>query len=122
MDIELSRGNWSIGLLIAGVIAVTMIYKVIKYRGLKGAAFGAPLREEIGELELSKRGLTKTKLRVHVLDPSHPDEGPHVGIEVIHSTVASWEMRPVSLTRSEARLLAKELSEAADVSERKAAG
>ena len=89
---------------------------------LEGAVFGVPLREKIGELELAKRGLIKTKLRVHVLDPSHPSDGPHVGIEVIQSTFASWDMRPVSLTRAEARLLAEVLSQAADVSERKAAG
>jgi hypothetical protein len=121
MEVELSRGNWWIALVIAGVVTVPMIYKVIKYRGLKGAAFGVPLREKIGELELSNRGLTKTKLRVHVLDPTSPGDGPHVGMEVIQSTFASWEMRPVSLTRSEARLLAEELSQAADASERKAA-
>ena len=122
MEVEISRGTWWIALVVAAVVVVPMIYKIIKYRGLKGAAFGVPLGEKIGELELNSRGLTKTKLRVHVLDPSHPGDGPHVGMEVIQSTLASWEMRPVSLTRAEARLLAQELSQAADVSEGKAAG
>ena len=122
MEVEMTRGNWWIALVVAGIIVVPMIYKGIKYGGLKGAVFGVRLREKIGELELTQRGLTRTKLRVHVLEPTGPGDGPHVGIEVIQSTLASREMRPVSLTRSEARRLAEQLSQAASVSERKATG
>ena len=122
MEVELTHGNWWIVLLIAGVVAVPMIYRIVRYGGLKGAAFGAPVLEKIGDVEPSTRGLTKTKLKVHVLDPSRPADGPHVGMEVIYSSFGSWEMRGISLTRSEARLLAQELTQAADRSERKAAG
>ena len=99
--------------MLFGAVAASMIFKVIKHRGWKGAMFGAPVREMLAELELSRRGMTKTKLKVNVLDPHDPGEGPHVGVEVIHSTIGSWEMKPVSLTRAEARRFAEALLQAA---------
>ena len=122
MEVELTQGHWRIGLIIAALITVPMIYRLVRYRGFKGAAFRAPVLKKIGELEPSNPGFTKTKLRIHVLDPERRGDGPHVGIEVIRSTFASWEMSGISLSRSEARLLADELLQAADASERRAAG
>jgi hypothetical protein len=118
MEIELTRDTWWIALVVFGAVLVPTIYKAVRNRGLRGAMFGAPLLQKIGELELSRGGLTKTKLRVHALDPRDRVDGPHVGIEVVRSTFASWEMSPVSLTRSEARQLADELSRAIETSER----
>ena len=103
--------------IIFALVAVSMIFKIIKYRGLKGAMFGAPVGTQTGELELPRRGMTKTKLKVHVLNPADAGDGPHVGVEVIHSTIGSWEMKPVSLTRIEARRFAEELLRAAEASE-----
>jgi hypothetical protein len=100
-----------------GVVAASMLFKSIKHRGWKGAMFGAPVVRQIGELELPRRGMVKTKLKLHVLDPSDAGEGPHVGVELIQSAIGSWEMKPVSLTRAEARRLAEELVRAADASE-----
>ena len=57
--------------------------------------------------------MVKTKLKVHVLDPRDASGGPHVGVEVIHSTFGSWEMKSVSLTRAEAQKLAEQLTLAA---------
>jgi hypothetical protein len=57
--------------------------------------------------------MVKTKLKVHVLEPRDRGAGPHVGIEVIHSTFGSWSMSPISLTRTESQRLAEELSRAA---------
>lgn len=94
-----------------------MLFKVIKNGGWKGAMFGAPVRSESSVLELTRRGFGKTKLKIHVLDPVDKNEGPHIGIEVIQSTFGSWEMSPVSLSRSEARKLAEDLLRAASESE-----
>jgi len=103
--------------VIFGLVAANLVFKIIKNRGWKGAMFGAPLGTLTSEMELSSRGLTTTKLKVHVLDPRDPGEGPHVGVEVIHSTFGSWETKPVSLTRTEAWWFAEELSRAAEASE-----
>jgi hypothetical protein len=119
MEVELTHGNWWMAFVIAAVILAPMVYRVVRYRGLKGAAFRAPVLKKIGEIETRSRGLKKTKFRIHVLGSQHQSDGPDVGIEVIDSTFASSEMRCVSLTRSEARMLADELSQAADASERK---
>ena len=103
--------------IVVGVVGANIIFKIVKNRGWKGWLFGAPVGQQIGELELPRRGMIKTKLKVHILDPRDAGEGPHVGVEVIQSTIGSWEMKPLSLTRTEARRFAAELVQAADRSE-----
>ena len=103
--------------VIFGLVAASTVFKVIKNRGWKGAMFGAPVGRQTGEMELPRRGMIKTKLKIHVLDPADAGEGPHVGVELIHSTIGSWEMKPLSLTREEARRFAGELLRATEASE-----
>ena len=55
--------------VIFGLVAARFVYKAIKNGGLRGAMFGAPLRRLVSEMELETRGMVKTKLKVHVLDP-----------------------------------------------------
>ena len=119
---EITRDNVWIILAIVGVILLPNLYKAIRHRGFKGAMFGAPLVREIAELELSAGRLTRTTLRIHVLDPADRGDGPHVGIEVVRSTFASWETSPISLTRTEARQLAEQLSRAVETSDSKTVG
>lgn len=121
MEIEITRNNGWMALVAIGVILLPMLYKALRHRGLKGAMFGAPLVREIAELELATRGLTRTRLRIHLLDPHDRGLGPHVGVEIVRSSLASWESSPIALTRSEARQLADQLSRAAESSESSAA-
>jgi hypothetical protein len=121
MEIEIGSGS-TIFFVVFGVVAAGILYKVIRHGGFKGAMFGAPVSHQIGEMEFGRRGLINTKVKVHVLSPHDPGAGPHVGIEVIHSTIGSWEMKPVALTRGEAKQLAEELLRAADASERTKSG
>jgi hypothetical protein len=114
MEIE---GPGKIALIFLGLAALQMVYKLVRNRGWRGAMFGAPVKRQVGMLELDRRGMVKTKLEVHVLEPREPTEGPHVGVSVIRSSVGSWQAQPVSLTRSEARRLADDLRQAADASE-----
>jgi hypothetical protein len=110
--------NWeTVFYVIFGLVAASMIFKIIKNRGWKGAMFGAPVVSQIGEMELARRGMFETKLKFHALDPSDGSNGPHVGVEVVHSSFGSWETRAVSLTRDEARRFAEELLQAAKASE-----
>jgi hypothetical protein len=95
-----------------GLITAGMLFKVIRNRGFRGAMFGAPLRRLVWELELETRGMVKTRLKIHVLEPRNASAGPHVGIEVVHSTFGSWQMSPIALTRVEAQKLADQLSAA----------
>jgi hypothetical protein len=106
-------GAIKFNLLLTGAVAAFLLFKIIKHRGWKGALFGAPVRQQLAEIELARGGMVKTKLKVNVLDPHDPAEGPHVGVEIIRSTIGSWEMKPVSLTRAEARRFAEELLRAA---------
>lgn len=103
--------------VVFGLVAASVVYKAIKNKGLRGAMFGAPLRRLVSDMELEPRGMMKTKLKVHVLDPPDVSGGPHVGVEVIHSTLGSWEMKPISLTRAEAQRLAEQLMLAVKESE-----
>jgi hypothetical protein len=97
-----------------GLVAANLLFKVVRNRGLRGALFGAPVKGTIAELELEQRGLVSTKLRIHQLDTSQGGGGPEIGLEVVYKTFASWEMKPVSLSREEARKLAAALVTAAD--------
>ena len=117
MEIELSHGTRWIFAAAIGVALLLTAIRAIRNRGLKGALFGVPLRQKLAEIALSNNGGTKVTLKVNVLEPRNPSEGPHVGIEVVRTTFGSWDARPVSLTRSEARQLAQELSLAANASE-----
>jgi len=108
--------------VIFSLVAAWMLFKVIKNRGWKGAMFGAPTRKMTCEMKLGARDGVHTKLKLHTLDPHDRDQGPHVGVEVIHWTFGSWRMSPVSLTRAEARKLAEELSCAAKDSETESIG
>jgi hypothetical protein len=101
--------------LIAGVIFAFWGFKIIKHRGVKGAMFGAELGDTVGELALSTNPLAKSTVKVHRLKGRDASTGPHVGVELRFSSVlGAWEMRPVSLTRAQARELANLLSRAAE--------
>jgi hypothetical protein len=108
--------------VVFGLVAANLLFKVAKNRGFRGALFGAPIRRTIAELELEHGGLVSTKVRIHQLDTSRGGGAPDIGIEVVHKTFASWEMTPVSLSREEARSLAAALVAAADQTSNVGAG
>lgn len=82
-----------------GIIAY-FVYLVIPYRGFRGAMFGSKLRRTVGEVQGTSAGLVRSRVRVHVLDSKNTPE-KHVGLEFIASSVASYQMMPISLSRSE---------------------
>lgn len=97
---------------IFGLVAVYMLYQVVRNRGFRGAMFGAPVAGTVGELDLGRRGMVRTRLKVHRLE-SKDATSPEVGVEFVTSTIGSWHMIPVALTRSEAVALSALLSQAA---------
>ena len=93
----------------------SMIYKIVRNRGFRGALFGAPVRSTMAELELQSRGMVKSRLKIHELDGRA--RGIEVGLEIIHTSVGSWQTVPVSLSAHEARRLAEILAQAAQRAE-----
>ena len=59
--------------------------KILRYRGWREALFGAPVLSTVGELELPRRGMLKTRLKVHRIDGRA--KGVDVGLEITVSTV-----------------------------------
>ena len=68
------------------------------------------------ELEFKPNSMVTTKLKLPALDPRDKSRGPPIGIEIIYSLFASWEVKPLALTRAEAQRLAQELTRAAQAS------
>jgi hypothetical protein len=78
--------------------------------GLQTKLFGSRVERVIGAMELDRRGILNSRLRVHKLtSPDRP-----IAIELTFTTFASWQRIPVVLTRDQARALARLLTDAAD--------
>ena len=74
------------------LVIAPVVYRVARNGGLKGAVFNAPVARAISELDL-RRGGTRTKLQVYLLDPRDPVRGPHIGIALRSSTASAWAIR-----------------------------
>ena len=96
---------------VVALVAANLLLKIVRHRGFRGALFGAPIRTTVSEIDLRARGMVKSRLKVHTL--AGGDGAPQVGLEVVHSTVGSWQMTPVSLSAAEAHRLAEALEQAA---------
>jgi hypothetical protein len=96
---------------LAGLALVFFLYQVIKNRGFRGAIFGAPVVRTIGELDLGRQGMVRTKLRVHRLETAEPSS-PEIGIEVSTTTIGSFNIAPIRLSRSQAMALNTLISQA----------
>jgi hypothetical protein len=94
------------------LVWVHLLYQVVKNRGFRGAMFGAPVARTIGELDLGRRGIVRTRLKVHCLE-QRDDLLPNIGVEFVHTTFGSFAMSPLSLTRDQANTLSALLSQAA---------
>ena len=92
-------------------VAAHLVFKVFRHGGFRGALFGAPIRATVAEIELPRRGMVKSRLKVHTLAGDRGE--PEVSLEIVHSTVGSWQMMPVSLSAEQAQRLADALADAA---------
>ena len=98
--------------VIAGVAIVgAALFKIIKYRGVKAAMFGAQLVGTVGEVTVNANLFQEgCSVKVHRLKSPNASGGPHIGVEID----SSWEVPPVVLTRAQAQRLSKLLSQAAE--------
>ena len=87
-----------------------LLWRIRRKGGLRGMMFGAPVRATITEIELEPRGPVKSRLRIHTLGGAN--DAPRIGVEVVHSSFASWGMVPISLSTMDARRLAEALDQA----------
>jgi hypothetical protein len=97
---------------IVGLVLAYMLYQVVRNKGFRGAMFGARVAGTVGELDLGRRGMVRTRLKVHRLESKNTNS-PEVGLEFVASTIGSWQMIPVALTKSEALELSTLLAQAA---------
>ena len=97
---------------VVALFGLHLLYQVVRNRGFRGAMFGAPVARTIGELDLGRRGMLRTRLKVHCLE-RRDDASPDVGIELVHTTFGSFAMSPLCLTRDQANSLSALLSQAA---------
>jgi hypothetical protein len=88
---------------IFAAFVVFFILRIVKYRGFKAAIFGGHIENTVGEVEGASQSLGSVKLRVHVLSGGGPERA--VGIELVATTFASYQMLPISLSVSGAEAL-----------------
>ena len=101
--------------VIAGIVVAVWIFQMVRHRGFRGAMYGAEVSQTVGMLTLNPNRLAKSTVKVHRLSPRDPAAGPNVGMELGFSSVlGAWEMRPVALTKQQAKDLSKLLGEAAE--------
>ena len=85
-------------LVFFAVIAVLLgrlAYYILKYGGLKAAMFGGHIGRTVGEVRGTRR-LGNVKLRVHTLSDGSEDRA--VGIELVATTIGSYQMLPITLS------------------------
>ena len=93
--------------IVIGFIALTFgsfVFKIIKNGGFKGAMFGAPILKTLGQVSGgSSSKIIGIYVNVHVLGGNNPDRT--IGLEIVAKSIASYQMMPVTLSKTEARKL-----------------
>lgn len=92
-------------------IVGTSLYRIVKYGGFKAAMFGGHIESTLGEVKGTGR-MVNVKLRVHALSGGGDDRA--VGIELVATTIASYQMLPITLSIEGAHELIGLLQEAVD--------
>src|SRR5438045_4638379 len=93
-----------------GAIVVTFAYRIVRYRGFKAAMFGASIDRTVGEVEGTGTTLGRVRLRVHALSGGRDRA---VGVELVATTIASYQMLPITLSVTDTEELIALLKEAA---------
>jgi hypothetical protein len=97
--------------IIFGVVVAVWIYKLVAHGGLRGAMFGARVKATVGEIDLNAGGFIKQKLLIYRLESGSDAD---IGLELRATTLASYQMQPVPLTKAQARTLSQLLAKAAE--------
>jgi hypothetical protein len=95
------------------IVVLSLLYRVAKYGGVRGALLGARSDRTIGELDLGRRALLRTRLRVHRLDVDGADQ-PRIMLEVVRMTFMAYQTSPIALRTEDATMLRDLLARAAE--------
>ena len=94
-------------LAVIAFFALSFVYKIFKNGGIKGALFGSPIKQTIGEVVESGKTI-KSSLKIHQL------ENGKIGIEFITKTIGSYQVMPLSLSKIETENLISLLKSASN--------
>lgn len=86
--------------VVFALIVLNLIAQVLR-KGLRGAMFGARVASTTGEVDLGRKALMRTCLRVHRLEQGDA-AAPLVGLEITSTSVAAFNIRAIPLTREQA--------------------
>ena len=91
-------------------IVGSLVFRFVKFGGIKAAMFGARIERTVGEATGSGgKNIIRSTARVHVLDGA-PDKA--VGLELVAKSLVSYQMLTLALSESEARNLIRFLENA----------
>src|SRR5437763_16745827 len=94
---------------IFAAIVGTFLYRILKYGGFKAAMFGGHIERTVGEVRGTGR-VANVKRRVHALSGGGEDRA--VGVELVATTIGSYQMLPITLSVEGAQELNDLLKEA----------
>jgi hypothetical protein len=92
------------GLLFISAIIAWMLFRILKYRGLGGAFFGARIERTVGEVVACGGRTWSVKMKVYELNDNVSDKA--IGLAVITKGLGSYESSAVTLPASGAMQLA----------------
>ena len=92
----------SIFIVIFAIAAGYFLVSIVKNKGLKGAILGGKVKTTLGEIELESKGLIKTKIKIHSIEKNGKS---NISLEIVHRSILSYQMVPVTMTKDEARQL-----------------
>lgn len=96
---------------IFGIIITVALYRLVRFRSIAGALFGAATIEKLGEVSAADSLHMPVQVKVHSLDSAAPYRA--VGLELVAKALGHIRVMPVTLSREQALQLAKLLTEAA---------
>lgn len=88
--------------LVLGGFAVLFVFNIIRRGDFKGALFNARVAQTVGEVHGEGPVLAKARVKVHLLEK---DAERLIGLEFVSTSIASYEMMPLTLSPAEARKL-----------------
>jgi len=104
LDQLLRYGPW----IVLGGGFLFFAYRFARF-GFKGSFFGGRIRRTFGEVRLSPLNGPSGTVRIHEIEGSNE---PLVGIEIVQKTLLSYDMTPITISRSDTVKLVKMLGEA----------
>jgi hypothetical protein len=93
------------------VIAGSFVWRYLRSGSLTGALLGGKIESTIGEITLSRAGLSSSVLRIHVMRETGQSD-PFLGLSVVSKAPLGASMVPVRLTRAQVQELQTMLQQA----------